>query len=1266
MKEKKQDLYDITKYSDNELYEMLDLNNPTDRELEAKILSVIDQYSNVEGTKATQIKSFFEDVYSHFFESNDIIEGMTTNNNYENPNVGEIDDRKGVTGNDELSFEGEKNQQLVQTTTLDYGASTLNPLLKETQKRVLQLDSQFRNYETYPSSTDYIINLSETLNNVVSLRLHSVSIPYTWYNISNVYNANYFQLLGNVDGIRGVYDLSFGIVAGSYNVTQLIDAINESVQTVASENTDIDFGTTGVSYNPETSKLSLTLDLQQVYNETNFYLYFNEFTNTFNETEANKSIPGFMGYGNLVIPKYISSNIDLNGNIEGIKSVPNAYPMESIYSNYEYSYNATGKVNTDLSNITYNQFNPNASFYVVINDPSNNVVGNNYFTIYNYDGPSIYSTHHDTSSNILESYQIEFGDVSGLYTRPTLLEAINRALLQNEFLGINTSLNQYDISYSNTDNSVTTLQRYQLRTLLNRETTKKKRNAKQVIIFPDENNVLNNLPQNIRNQYWQGPLWTGANSCFMFDESTIFTQPNSIRAENDPINTLYSINSSNCPTLLLQCNKPGYDNSYNNRFMKIATDASAGYDEGYTLNNLIGIYGYNETYLNSEINTKFSTIQDLNGNDISNGYVKAKAFYDVGTNRCRMQFDMLTYFNETNYTFDLSSCFLKELGISDASYCWLPGYNVSSSTNIDINGSSVRFDDPSGNQIMNIPSGDLNGEITPKNTLFKTGDLKGQFPFKIDNSNNIIVVTPNTGIGIEDISSNTIKFKNGTYRTSEILQDMVNNTFASIQGLTDANGTSLNGLNMSNTKLYLYDASWVLVTNVDNRLTQEDYTVVLSDETTDASYTNDWMDVSNKIRYSLDSSGDLVTSNNPGIKTGSMWNSYLGFTDASYSLVSARTGTEIVGNRDIMYDISKTLFVYESNIISRDVSTNTTTIHKYKNNSFSFIPQSNVKGLTDENGVKRIEIDLSGGIYPLYYLYNAINSRFRNNEQTQNSIVYSFFDNQGSESTVMQMNINKVYTAKDYVLQFYDEEAATVNIKSVNTNSFEATTWDVTLGWLLGFRAVPTVFLDPSDENNGYYSTNYSYNCDSNDIITLLGNTTLDLYLFKNLYLILNDYTQNHLNDGLITGVRNNPAATRPQYSSSATRICNPDTGRNQSSIFNSVQPGMGLTENQLYAANIIAQDNFIRQTTRIYSDPPFVKDMFALIPIKVSGLQQGDVFTEYGGTLQDNDRKYFGPVNISKVSIKLLNDHGDVINLNGGNWSFSLVFEYLYNMKGI
>ena len=116
---------------------------------------------------------------------------------------------------------------------------------------------------------------------------------------------------------------------------------------------------------------------------------------------------------------------------------------------------------------------------------------------------------------------------------------------------------------------------------------------------------------------------------------------------------------------------------------------------------------------------------------------------------------------------------------------------------------------------------------------------------------------------------------------------------------------------MSNTKFYVYDASWILVTEVDNKLTQEDYHVVLSDENPNASYINNWMDEDGNVRYSLDISGNLVTSNNPGITTNSMWNSYLGFTDASYTLVTEPTGTEIVSDRDVMYDISKTLFIYE-------------------------------------------------------------------------------------------------------------------------------------------------------------------------------------------------------------------------------------------------------------------------------------------------------------------------------------------------------------------
>jgi hypothetical protein len=38
-----EDLYDINKYTDQQLYDILDMNNPSDRELEAKIIHLINK-----------------------------------------------------------------------------------------------------------------------------------------------------------------------------------------------------------------------------------------------------------------------------------------------------------------------------------------------------------------------------------------------------------------------------------------------------------------------------------------------------------------------------------------------------------------------------------------------------------------------------------------------------------------------------------------------------------------------------------------------------------------------------------------------------------------------------------------------------------------------------------------------------------------------------------------------------------------------------------------------------------------------------------------------------------------------------------------------------------------------------------------------------------------------------------------------------------------------------------------------------------------------
>ena len=46
----------------------------------------------------------------------------------------EINDPSQMVGNDKVSDAGERDMNLVQTTNLNYSASQLNPLLKETQK----------------------------------------------------------------------------------------------------------------------------------------------------------------------------------------------------------------------------------------------------------------------------------------------------------------------------------------------------------------------------------------------------------------------------------------------------------------------------------------------------------------------------------------------------------------------------------------------------------------------------------------------------------------------------------------------------------------------------------------------------------------------------------------------------------------------------------------------------------------------------------------------------------------------------------------------------------------------------------------------------------------------------------------------------------------------------------------------------------------------------------------------------------------------------
>ena len=101
------------------------------------------------------------------------------------------------------------------------------------------------------------------------------------------------------------------------------------------------------------------------------------------------------------------------------------------------------------------------------------------------------------------------------------------------------------------------------------------------------------------------------------------------------------------------------------------------------------------------------------------------------------------------------------------------------------------------------------------------------------------------------------------------------------------------------------------------------------------------------------------------------------------------------------------------------------------------------------------------------------------------------------------------------------------------------------------------------------------------------------------------------------------------------------------------------LTQSQIYTINEINKSK--NNTTNYLAKAPTSSDILAIIPIKVGSVNTGSLLVEFSGSLQDNIRTYFGPVNIDRMCVKLLDDKGNILNLNGTDWCVTLICDCLY-----
>ena len=264
-------------------------------------------------------------------------------------------------------------------------------------------------------------------------------------------------------------------------------------------------------------------------------------------------------------------------------------------------------------------------------------------------------------------------------------------------------------------------------------------------------------------------------------------------------------------------------------------------------------------------------------------------------------------------------------------------------------------------------------------------------------------------------------------------------------------------------------------------------------------------------------------------------------------------------------------------------------------------------------------ISIEPGNYLLGELCIEINSKLTEKNLNTKVSVSSNINN-GKIIFTLDKSIHK--------LVFYDK----INFNSiVKKNS--------SMGWYMGFR------------NSSYMNPNTELTWQ------LKAEAVADLYGTKYAMVYLDDFNQNRINNSIINLSDNkNETLSYPSY---FTNDLANHRDVNGNLIILPENPRRN-TNAQRYAMNEIINSRTNNHTNERIN-PYSSTDIIGIIPIKKNGFPVGEAFIEYGGSLQGNERAYFGPVTISKIRVKLINDKGDLINLNGCDWSFSLICEVLY-----
>ena len=307
-----------------------------------------------------------------------------------------------------------------------------------------------------------------------------------------------------------------------------------------------------------------------------------------------------------------------------------------------------------------------------------------------------------------------------------------------------------------------------------------------------------------------------------------------------------------------------------------------------------------------------------------------------------------------------------------------------------------------------------------------------------------------------------------------------------------------------------------------------------------------------------------------------------------------------------------------------------------------------------------IVITIPDDIYTRDQLITKINELFQStptvSKITTGSLISVKLLANGDEYIQLRLNINKVYTSSDYKLVFYDPYSFSTIVTSgvsgrTSGSNIGNTSWDATLGWILGFHL--------ETEYNLSNITTIANSKQIGNIISIIGDNVVSISIYSYFMILIDDYNNNHMNDGIVTTTKKETDVKLPAYTNQTNFTADPISGNLIAA--NISAQGTPLTQKQVYAIQATIDQKTAQTNTIKYNEGPFATNVFGLIPLNLANLPNNSIYVDSSIALRDQQRNYFGPVNIQRMSVKLINDRGETVDLNGANWSFSFICEQLY-----